>query len=89
MSSEPGSRLDTIPVLCSVKTADPQSGQTLMPEYRMYMVDRDDRFAGVVEVPCPDDETAKEYAERLVDRYDIELWQAGRRIERFKHSENS
>jgi hypothetical protein len=37
-----------------------------------------------VEILCPDDKTAKEYAKNLVDGHDVELWQGERKIATFK-----
>ena len=46
-----------------------------MAEYRAYVVGEDGHFVRVVEIVCPDDETAKEYAKQQVDGHDVELWQ--------------
>jgi hypothetical protein len=51
-----------------------------MAEYRAYIVGEDGHFVRAVELVCPDDETAKEYAKQLVDGHDIELWQQERLI---------
>jgi hypothetical protein len=55
-----------------------------MAEYRAYIIGPDGRFLRAIELICPDDDTAKEYARNLVDGHDVELWQADRRIEAFK-----
>jgi hypothetical protein len=57
-----------------------------MAEYRAYIIGTDGRFMRAVELVCPDDEGAKEYAKQLVDGHDVELWQGDRRIERFQHT---
>jgi hypothetical protein len=57
-----------------------------MAGYRAYIIGIDGRFLRAVELVCPDDEVAKEYARRLVDGHDIELWQEDRKIETFKHT---
>jgi hypothetical protein len=57
-----------------------------MAEYRAYIVGHDGRFMRSIDLICPDDETAKEYAKNLVDGHDVELWQADRKIEAFKHT---
>jgi hypothetical protein len=46
-------------------------------------VAEDGQFLRSVDVVCPDEDTAKEYARHLVDGHDVELWQAERKIERF------
>ena len=56
-----------------------------MAEYRMYIIAADGQFLRAIELLCPDDESAKEYARQLVDGQHIELWQGDRRIERFPH----
>jgi hypothetical protein len=57
-----------------------------MAEYRAYLIGIDGHFLRAVELVCPDDEIAKEYAKRLVDGHDVELWQGERKIETFKHA---
>jgi len=57
-----------------------------MAEYRTYIVGHDGHFIRSVGLVCPDDETAKEYAKNLVDCHDVELWQADRKIQAFKHT---
>jgi len=52
-----------------------------VPEYRVYELDRGghvDRPAKVI--VHPDDEAAIEHAKRLVDGFDIELWQEARLV---------
>ncbi len=56
-----------------------------MPDYRAYIVGIDGRFVRAVELLCPDDDSAKEYAQNLVDGHDVELWQGKRQIARFQH----
>jgi len=51
-----------------------------VPEYRAYIVGHDGHFLRSVDLVCPDDETAKQYAQQLIDGHDIELWQQGRKI---------
>jgi hypothetical protein len=59
-----------------------------MAEYRAYIVRTDGQFIKAIELLCPDDDTAKEYAKQLVDGHDVELWQGDRRIESFKHRQD-
>jgi hypothetical protein len=53
--------------------------------YRAYIIGIDGQFLRAIELVCPDDEAAKEYAKQLVDGHDVELWQQDRKIETFKH----
>jgi hypothetical protein len=55
-----------------------------MAEYRAYIVGEDGHFVRAVQLVCPDDETAKEYAKQLVDGHDVELWQLERLIAKFR-----
>lgn len=55
-----------------------------MPEYRAYIVGIDGRFIRAIELLCPDDDSAREYAKNLVDGHDVELWQGERRIGQFQ-----
>jgi hypothetical protein len=57
-----------------------------MPGYRAYIIGVDGGFLRAVELVCPDDEVAKEYAKRLVDGHDVELWQGDRQVAKFKHT---
>jgi hypothetical protein len=57
-----------------------------MTGYRVYIVGTDGHFVRAIELVCPDDETAKEYAKKLVDGHDTELWQQDRKIAEFGHS---
>jgi hypothetical protein len=41
-----------------------------MAEYRAYIIGGDGHFIRAVELLCPDDDTAKEYAKQLVDGHD-------------------
>ena len=54
-----------------------------MAEYRAYIIGVDGHFVRAVELICPDDDTAKEYAKQLADGLEIELWQGDRRIAKF------
>ncbi len=54
-----------------------------MAEYRAFIIGVDGHFIRAVELVCPDDETAKEYAKQLVDGHDVELWQLDRQIAKF------
>jgi hypothetical protein len=57
-----------------------------MAGYRAYIIGIDGHFLRAVELVCPDDDTAKQYAKQLVDGHDIELWRGDRKIETFKHT---
>lgn len=54
-----------------------------MPEYRASLIGEDGRVQRSVQLVCPDDETAKEYARQLVDGLAIELWQGDRQVGTF------
>lgn len=54
-----------------------------MPEYRASLIGEDGRVLRSVQLVCPDDETAKEYARQLVDGLAIELWQGDRQVGTF------
>jgi hypothetical protein len=48
--------------------------------YRAYSVGEHGHLVSAVDLVCPDDEAAIESAKLLVDRYDIEVWQGGRKV---------
>jgi hypothetical protein len=54
-----------------------------MLEYRAFMVGVDGHILRAIELVCPNDESAKEYARQLVDGCDVELWQGERQIQTF------
>jgi hypothetical protein len=56
-----------------------------MAEYRVYLIDSDDRFYDMVPLICADDDEAMEKAKRLADGHDVELWQLDRKVARFGH----
>jgi hypothetical protein len=56
-----------------------------MAGYRAYIIGTDGHFLRAIELICPDDDSAKEYAKNLADGHDVELWQQDRRIATFKH----
>jgi hypothetical protein len=53
---------------------------TGMLEYRGFFIGRDGHVRGFEPIVCPNDEAAIAAAKRLVDRYDVELWQADRKV---------
>ena len=55
-----------------------------MPEYRLYIMDRDQHIVGLVGVlTCASDQEAVERTERLRESFeDLELWQAERCVAR-------
>jgi hypothetical protein len=57
-----------------------------MAEYRAYIIETDGCFMRAIELVCPDDEKAIEYARQLMDGHDVELSQGDRRIDRFNHT---
>jgi hypothetical protein len=56
-----------------------------MAEYRAYIIGADGRFLRAVELVCPDDDSAKEYARQLVDGHDVELWQGDRHVAKYQY----
>jgi hypothetical protein len=60
--------------------------EAALPEYRVYIIGSDGEFMRSIELICPDDATAKEYAKQLVDGNDVELWERDRLVERFNHT---
>ena len=54
-----------------------------MPVYHAFIVGLHDRFIGVVQMDCVDDNSAIKSATRLVDSHDVELWQMDRPVARF------
>ena len=55
-----------------------------MGEYQMYILGADGEFLRRIELSCPDDKSAEEYAGQVGEAHDLELWQGDRRIERFR-----
>ena len=55
-----------------------------MKGYRAYLLDREGHVKSRVDLYSEDDETAKEKARALVDRHDVELWDRGRLIAKYK-----
>lgn len=54
-----------------------------MAEYRAYIVCQDGHFLRSVDLVCPNDDSAVEYAKQLVDGHDVGLWQGARQIASF------
>ena len=55
-----------------------------MDEYRAYVIGADDHIINRVDIRCSDEEEARRLAKVVVDGHAVELWQAGRFIERFE-----
>ena len=57
-----------------------------MPNYRAYPVSKDNHVAAVasVAITCENEQDGLQKAQRLVDGYDIELWDGPRFIARLK-----
>jgi hypothetical protein len=53
-------------------------------EYRINTVDGDGSHKAI-EIDCPDDAAAIEYAKQYIDGKDIELWQSNRKVAEFEH----
>ena len=54
-------------------------------EYRVNALDADGRSHQAIEVDCPDDTAAVEFAKQFIDGKDIELWQSNRKVAEFEH----
>lgn len=54
-------------------------------EYRVYIVGLDGHFLRCQELVCPDDREALVQAKRLLDKHDIEIWNADRLVTRLRH----
>jgi hypothetical protein len=54
-----------------------------MPEYRACLISENGNVTRSIQLVCPDDETAKEYARQLVDGHAIELWEGDRPVGKF------
>jgi hypothetical protein len=55
-----------------------------MDEYHAYVMGADDHIINRVDIRCSDEEEARRLAKVAVDGHAVELWQAGRFIERFE-----
>ena len=55
-----------------------------MAHYRAYFLGRDGHFIKAVDLICEDDEAARKQAQRIVESFDMELWQHDRRIAKFE-----
>jgi hypothetical protein len=56
-----------------------------MAEYRAFLVGVDGHFVGYEPMICADDSEAAEWAARLVDSHDIEVWSGPRLVARLNH----
>jgi hypothetical protein len=61
------------------RTAD----NTVMPEYRAYIIGSDGHFISAVPLECADDAEAMKQAAKLAKDHDVELWQRDRKIAKF------
>ena len=57
-----------------------------MQDYRAYILGPDGHIHDRVDMLATDDGEAIKLANQLVDGHDVELWQLGRKIRRFKHA---
>jgi hypothetical protein len=57
-----------------------RSGVAQMTDYRVYVIGKDGHFVRVVQLDCPDDNSAIESAKQFMDGDGIELWQRDRQI---------
>jgi hypothetical protein len=63
------------------------TGLTEVNEYRAYIIGPDGHILRRVDLSCANDDAAKDRARLLVDGHDVELWELGRRIAKFKHED--
>jgi hypothetical protein len=54
----------------------------IMPDYRAYLIDTNDRVILRKELVAPSDEAALETARQYVDGADVEVWQRARKVGR-------
>jgi hypothetical protein len=57
--------------------------ETRMPEYRACLMNDDGSVERSLQLVCPDDDSAREYARQLADGHAIELWKEEIRIGHF------
>jgi hypothetical protein len=55
-----------------------------MQGYRAYIIGQDGHIQNRVDLSCENDAEAKTLALELLNGYDVELWQLGRKIETFR-----
>jgi hypothetical protein len=53
-----------------------------MSEYRAFIIGEDGHFVGFEPMVCNDDSEATQKAKRLVNGYDVELWNGARLVVR-------
>ena len=56
--------------------------ESIVLEYRAYIVSDEDHFLGCMPLTCANDAAAVAAAKQLVDGHDVELWQAKRMVAR-------
>ena len=60
-----------------------------MQDYCVYIIGPDGHILNRIDLFCVDEDEAKEYAVRLVDGQNVELWQRDRRIAEFKRQHSA
>jgi hypothetical protein len=58
--------------------------ETIMPTYRAYLINRDDRVASYRPIEAATDEEALELAKQFVDGHDVEVWLLDRKVGRLE-----
>jgi hypothetical protein len=53
-----------------------------MPDYRVYLIDKNDRIISAREMTAASDEEALAIAQALAVGVDVEVWQLGRKVGR-------
>jgi hypothetical protein len=57
-----------------------------MPEYRAYLIDRNDRVIARKDIVAPSDEAALEAARLYAEGVDVEVWDHARKVGRVSKS---
>jgi hypothetical protein len=54
----------------------------IMPDYRAYLIDKNDRVISRKDIVAPNDEAALEAARQYADDVDVEIWERARKVGR-------
>jgi hypothetical protein len=82
-----GSRM----VPCSLACLPPRysrEGRNIMPTYRAYLIDGDNRVASYKPIDADSDADALRTAQRFVDGCDVEVWDRDRKIGRLSREKS-
>jgi hypothetical protein len=59
--------------------------ETIMPTYRAYLINRDDRVTSYRPIEAATDEEAMEIAKQFLDGHDVDVWLLDRKVGRLEH----